>query len=373
MAPAGIYVHIPFCLRKCAYCDFYSMPAPEAVMERYTEAVCAQISSFAPGEEVAADTLYFGGGTPVLLGADRLARIRQAVYKRFAMCADSEVTLEANPAATLYDMLAQLAEAGFNRISFGVQSAVQRELDALGRPHGIQAAQSAVQDARRAGFHNISADMMLGIPHQTAGSLQETISFLLSLGVQHLSTYMLGIEPGTPFAERRDSLPLPDEDAVGDYYLEMVRRFEEAGYAQYEISNFARPGYESRHNCKYWRLDDTIGFGVAAHSFYRGKRFYTGRDLAQYLSDVENDCCPFIADGEGGGAEEALALGLRLREGVRLDAFAARFGADGEALLQKARAYERAGLMRLQNGAASMTPAGFLVSNSIITSFLLLL
>ncbi len=373
MSPAGIYVHIPFCLGKCAYCDFYSMPASEAVMERYTEAVCAQIASFAPDEEIVADTLYFGGGTPVLLGAGRLQRIRQAVYKRFAMCADSEVTVEANPAAALYDTLAQLAQAGFNRISFGVQSAVQKELDALGRLHDAQTARSAVQAAKRAGFCNISADMMLGIPHQTVDSLQETISSLLSLGVQHLSAYMLGIEPGTPFAAKRESLPLPDEDAVGEYYLEMTRRFEQAGYRQYEISNFARPGFESRHNCKYWRLDDTVGFGVAAHSFYRGKRFYTGRDLSQYLTDVESGRSPFAADGEGGDAEEVLALGLRLREGVRLAAFAARFGVDGEALLQKARAFEAMGLMRLKGGAASMTPSGFLVSNSIITSFLLLL
>ena len=352
--PIGLYLHVPFCKVKCLYCDFYSMPAGEETKDAYTSALCRAIDEADP----LCDTVYFGGGTPSQLGTARLT----ALLSHIRRTPDCEVTLECNPGdADSLDFRA-LAAAGVNRISMGLQSANDAERRALGRRSDAATVRRAVALARAAGITNLSLDLMLGIPGQTAESLAKSIDFCLALEVPHISAYLLKIEDGTPFAAMRDRLALPDEDTVCDDYLQTVEALTAAGLRQYEISNFARPGFESRHNLKYWRCEPYLGLGPAAHSFLDGRRFYYPRDLQAFL-----DGRPPIPDGAGGDPAEWLMLRLRLMEGVTDAAFAARFGRPlPAAFRQSAERFARQGLMTVTDGAAALTPAGCLLSNPII-------
>lgn len=352
--PIGLYLHVPFCKAKCLYCDFYSMPADAAAKDAYTAALCRAIDAADP----LCDTVYFGGGTPSQLGHARLA----AILSHIRRTPDCEVTVECNPGDADSLSFEALAAAGVNRLSMGLQSAEDGERRALGRRSSRADVQSAVERAQAAGLTNLSLDLMLGIPGQTAESLARSIDFCVALGVPHVSAYLLKIEDGTPFAAMRDRLALPEEDAVCDFYLQTVRQLAEAGLPQYEISNFASPGFESRHNLKYWRCEEYLGLGPAAHSFLQGRRFYYPRDLQAFL-----DGKPPIPDGTGGDPAEWLMLRLRLTEGVSDAAFAARFGRQlPAAFWETAARFARQGLMTLAAGRAAFTPAGCLLSNPII-------
>ena len=378
MKPIGLYLHIPFCDGKCPYCDFYSMSAGEEAKDAYTKALCESLRKW--GALVGhrpVDTVYFGGGTPVLLGACRLNRVLRDAASAFQLLPDSEITVEANPVATLQPELELLAQAGFNRISFGMQSAQEDELRFLGRRHTVEDAQKAVLAAERAGFRNISLDLMLGLQGQTAQSAEESVDYCAELGVQHVSAYLLKVEEGTPFAKRR--LDLPDEEAQREIYLAVCSRLEQRGFRQYEISNFSMPGKESRHNLKYWNDEEYLGLGPAAHSFLGGRRFYAPRDLGRFLTGAT----PIDEEAEEDGGiaadspEEALMLRLRLTEGLRETDFRRRFG---EAIPAVWR--ERAGALAAQSGqdgptllicddvGIRLTREGFLVSNSIIARIL---
>ncbi len=365
----SIYIHVPFCKSKCPYCDFYSAkPREESVLGQYEKAVCARLFSYAEkyGRRTVG-TVYFGGGTPSVFGAARLCRVLDAVKAAFAVCADAEITAECNPGDVDRAFFETLRAGGFNRISMGMQSANADELRVLGRRHDAETVRRAVQAARAAGIGNVSVDLMLALPHSTCETLRRSIDFCADIGAAHVSAYILKIEPGTAFASRAETLGLPDEDGTADQYLFAVERLASHGYAQYEISNFTRPGFESRHNLQYWRCGEYLGIGPAAHSFVGGRRFYFPRDLAGFLAGAEP-----VDDGPGGGFSEYAMLALRLCEGLRRDACAARFP-DGAAqfdAVRRAAARLPCHLVEAGDDCIRLTAEGFLVSNAILVEIL---
>ena len=365
-APLGIYLHVPFCGRKCPYCDFYSAPASVSQMDLYTETTLRRLEAYRE-KRLFADTLYFGGGTPNLLGSERLSRLIKTAMEVFSIPENGEITVECNPATTAPDFLETIRAAGANRLSLGVQSADPEELQYLGRRHTPEQAALTVQAAKKAGFSNISLDLMLGIPRQTEESLRRSVDFCAGLDVQHISSYLLKIEAGTPFFERKDTLPLPDEDTVSDRYLLTVALLRQAGFLQYEISNFAKEGFAGQHNLKYWRCDPYLGFGPAAHSFFEGKRFYNTPSLTDFLEGK-----PPVPDGDGGDREEFALLRLRLTEGLSDQIWQERFHEPlPDDLLKRARRFESPGLIRFfDERSFALTPEGFLVSNPLLAELL---
>lgn len=364
--PIGLYIHVPFCLSKCPYCDFYSTSFDSEIAEAYTRAVLRAIEK-SPRKSHAADTVYFGGGTPALLGAKNLSRILETAAKYFRFTPNPEITLEANPAAALE--LPMLRRAGFNRISFGAQSGIDAELEQLGRLHRAEDARRSILAAKDAGFENISADLMLGIPCQTGESLRQSIGFLAGLPLSHISAYMLKIEEGTPFAIQGKSKLCPDEDALAEMYLGCVNMLSALGFKQYEISNFAKNGARSRHNLKYWQLREYIGIGPSAHSFIDGLRYFFPRDLGAFIK-AENPYELAVPDGEGGGFEEYAMLRLRLCEGLDLQQAKAIYNIEVSGIAEKARVLERNRLLKTEGDVVALTPEGFLVSNSVTTNLL---
>lgn len=361
--PLGLYVHVPFCDGKCPYCDFYSLAGDGAVMDRYAARLMEVMDPYA-GEPV--KTVYFGGGTPNLLGENRLGDLLTHIFKTFHVLPRAEVTLEANPTHVDFGFFEAVRRAGFNRLSMGLQSADAGELAFLGRRHAARDAEQAVKTARQAGFENISLDLMLALPGQSWETLKKSADFAAGLGVEHISAYMLKVEEGTPFA-RRGVEPLdPDESA--ELYLKLVEHLKGLGYRQYEISNFARKGLESQHNLVYWQGEEYLGFGPGAHSFYQGKRFYYDRDLTDFLAGASP--CP---DGEGGGFEEFAMLNLRLARGLRRAECREKFGGAGEAAFEKlVKQAEKCppGLVQADRDRIAFTAEGFLVSNALLARLL---
>lgn len=357
--PVGLYVHIPFCDGKCPYCDFYSVAPDDEVRRRYTDALCREIERY---PSLAADTVYFGGGTPTLFGDEHLSRILSHLSEHYHLSPDAETTLEMNPRTADLPMLSRLRRSGFNRISIGVQSCIDPELRALGRRHTFADARQAVAYARQAGFENTSLDLMLGIPGQTADSLRRSIDLLCSLEPEHISAYILKIEPNTPFARMDLRSCLPDDDTQAELYELASALLRERGYRQYEISNFARPGFESRHNLKYWSCEEYLGFGPSAHSFYKDRRFFYPRDLEGFIASPHTE-----EDGEGGGGEEYAMLRLRLADGLTYSGWQTRFGSElPQDYITRALPLAQAGLLVVDQTGIRLTPKGFLVSNEII-------
>lgn len=369
--PLGLYVHIPFCKQKCIYCDFYSLAGNEDRMEEYTAALCThltEISAFAGGHQV--DTIYFGGGTPSYLGEKRLIKILKAIQKKYHVAKDAEITLEANPdSAQDFKMLRALRRAGFNRISLGMQSACDEELQAIGRVHTAEQLSSAVEAARKAGIQNLSLDLIYGLPDQTMERWQENLAAAVALNPEHLSCYGLKVEEGTPLFARRETVNLPGDETQADMYLYTVEYLRQYGYGQYEISNFAKPGYASRHNLKYWKLEEYVGFGPGAHSDFGGVRYAYQRDLDAYLAGVAGHA-PVLSESETIAPIdrdiEYLMLGLRTVEGISPAAFEARFRRRFRCFLPFLEECERAGYAVCENDRWHLTPTGFLVSNQII-------
>ena len=360
--PIGVYVHIPFCISKCPYCDFYSVSATEELKDRYTDKLIEEISKSKYKKE--ADTVYFGGGTPSLLGEERLIKIFSAIEKNFSLSKNYEATAEVNPADDLSKFLREIRSAGINRLSIGMQSANNEELRLLGRRHTHENTVTCVKDAVSAGFENYSLDIMLAISKQDFSSLYKTIDECKNLSASHASAYLLKIEEETPYSKIYDTLSLPDDDKAANLYLDACSRLEEHGFKQYEISNFAKPQKESRHNIKYWQGKEYVGFGPAAHSFVNGKRFYFDRNLEEYLkSPVEN------YDGEGGDLEEYSLLSLRLTNGISLKEIKNRYFEEGEEafyrMKQNAEKLISTGYVKVSDENISLTREGFLVSNLI--------
>ena len=365
--PLGLYIHIPFCRSKCFYCDFYSLPRSENRMDGYCEALRAALRAAAPdasGRTV--DTIYFGGGTPSLLGPVRLMGLLEAVFELFAVSPGAEITLEANPeSAGDPQPLRLLRRAGFNRISLGMQSADDEELRAVGRVHSRQDTEKAVAAARTAGFSELSLDLIYGLPGQSRESWRGSLAAAVSLMPEHLSCYGLKVEPGTPLHTRRAEISLPDDDTQADMYLDAAAFLEQEGYKQYEISNFALPGHPSRHNRKYWTLGEYLGFGPGAHSDFRGRRFAVARDLDAFLRG-ERLLSEDAAISPRERVSERVMLGLRTAEGIDLSALPVPF-AGAETLLSELAAH---GLARFEGNRWHLTPRGFLVSNEVIVRVL---
>lgn len=354
----GLYIHIPFCLSKCPYCDFYSVRLDENLAGEYKKAVIRNLKEYR--EQF--DTVYFGGGTPILLWKEICE-----ILENVSVAKGAEVTIEANPCCTDRERLSALKAAGVNRISFGVQSLNEGELKALGRRHNSGEAVKAVETAYECEFENISADLMLAVPFQTEESVCHSIERLARLPVTHISAYMLKIEENTPFA--RAELNLPNEEKVCGIYLRAVEALEKAGFAQYEISNFAKKGFMCRHNLKYWNCEEYLGIGPASHSYYNGERFYVNRDLKEFISSPLQ-----IVHGEDergaayGGCEEYAMLRLRLSEGLSFKEYE-KHGGNVNLLSAKIKTIPPE-YINIGNGRVSLTAKGFLVSNAVIGTLL---
>ena len=288
--PLGIYVHVPFCRSKCQYCDFYSLTTKDdKLLDSYIDAMCAHIKeagSLAPSYRV--DTVYFGGGTPTFFGAEGLAVLLTAIRRSFDVANDAEITFEANPDSVSDKLLRRLRAEGFNRVSLGIQCDDDAILQKIGRPHNYAQAVSAVDRIRKAGFRNLSLDLMYGLPGQTLEGWESTLRRVLSLNPEHVSCYGLKVEERTPLYQYKDLCNLPDDDLQADMYLAAVEILRTKGYRQYEISNFAKKGLVSRHNMKYWLGGEYLGFGPDASSDFGGKRFTMVRDLLAYIDGVKN-------------------------------------------------------------------------------------
>ena len=363
----GLYIHIPFCKAKCAYCDFYSLAHSEEKMDAYTAALLRHLEEVAPraaGMQV--DTVYFGGGTPSYLGTARLIRILQTVQRRYDVARDAEITLEANPdSAGDWRTLRTLRRAGFNRLSLGVQSTDDALLQRIGRIHTYEQVQQAVTAARRAKLTNLSLDLIYGLPGQTMEDWQRTLADAVALGPEHLSCYGLKLEEGTPLYERRKELTFPDEDQQADMYLYTVEFLKQCGYEQYEISNFARPGFASRHNLKYWLLQEYAGFGPGAYSDFGNVRYGYARDLERYLKGelVLQESETVDPDER---EREYLMLRLRTVQGVDPREFEYRFRQRFAPLAELLQQCAREGLAEQDEKGWHLTAKGFLVSNRII-------
>lgn len=369
MKDLGLYVHIPFCKSKCQYCDFCSFVHAEEHMEAYVRALTAEIRKAARvyGNRPVS-TVYFGGGTPTTLPISMISEIIKTIFDLFSVKNNAEITTECNPGTVTLEYLAALRKMGFNRISMGAQSMNDRELKLLGRIHTVQQTVETFRHARRAGFENISLDLMLGIPEQTPKSLSESLAALMELAPEHISAYGLKIEEGTPFFTKKDTLPLPDEDTERQLYMNTVAFLADKGYPRYEISNFARRGYESRHNLRYWKREDYLGFGLAAHSCIGNKRFWNTQTLSDYLIGKTEE------DSETVSANDLLCetvmLAMRLDEGLDADALRSQFGDAANPYIQGLLRFVSTGLIQQNGNRIGFTSDGMYVSNTILSTVL---
>ena len=371
----GVYIHIPFCKSKCDYCDFYSLPNRSDLTEAYRKALRTHIAETAPlARDYRVDTVYFGGGTPLMLGDKAICDLLGQVVKRFRVDRDGEITVEVNPDSVSLKSLKRLHSAGFNRLSMGMQSAVDSELRAVGRPHTFHQTVQAVEWARKAKFKNLSLDLIYGLPGQTLESWRSSLEAALALEPEHISGYGLKVEEGTPLCDRvaRGEL-LPDDDFQADAYLMMVELLAQHGYEQYEISNFARPGYASRHNLKYWLMKPYLGFGPGAHSDFGDRRYGMIRDVERYIAAVASggrllDEDELIPPGER--AAEYLMLRLRTTRGIEEWEYRREYLMDFDPLLALLTQYERQGWASQDQGRWRFTPEGFLRSNQLIGQLL---
>ena len=375
--PLGIYVHVPFCRSKCQYCDFYSLTTKDDnLLDGYLDAVCDHIKEAGPlAPNYKVDSIYFGGGTPSFFGADGLAIILTAIRRCFDVTADAEITFEANPDSVSDKLLHRLRAEGFNRVSLGIQCDNDEILKRIGRPHTYAQAVSAFQRIRKAGFRNISVDLIYGLPGQTLQSWQDTLDHVLQLNPEHISCYGLKLEEGTPLYEYRDYANLPDDDLQADMYLAAVETLRGRGFKQYEISNFCRKGLQSRHNLKYWTGGEYLGFGPSASSDFAGKRFTLVRDLHTYIlgiregGEVMEDVQEIPLRERAG---EYLMLRLRTSLGINREEYERMFLLPFDPLEQVLRKHESY-YHTAQDGDGRwfLTAKGFLTSNDIISDLLL--
>ena len=377
-APLGIYIHVPFCRSKCMYCDFYSLPTKDdKLMENYLSSICAHIKetgALAPNHKV--DTIYFGGGTPTFFGAEGMSTILTAVRRSFDVAGDAEITFEANPDSVSEHLLRRLKAEGFNRVSLGVQTDDDELLKKLGRPHDYAQVISAVKRIRKAGFRNLSLDLMYGLPGQTLSAWTSTLDNVLTLNPDHISCYGLMVEEGTPLYKIKDFAQLPDDDVQADMYMAAIETLRSRGYRQYEISNFAKKGRVSRHNIKYWNGEEYLGFGPDASSDFDGCRFSIIRDLQGYIDGIRTGGKVLrelqeIAPRERAG--EYLMMRLRTVAGIDPKVYEKRYLLPFAPLEKKLMQFKERGLaVKTFDGRWHLTPTGFLVSNSIISDLLLI-
>lgn len=378
MGDFGVYVHIPFCRRKCFYCDFPSYAGEERWMSRYREALCREIA--AQGccclQEGAVRTVYIGGGTPTALAADDLLAVVCAVRESFRLTGEEEFTVEANPGTVDAKLLERLREAGVNRLSFGVQSFSDALLSAIGRIHTAREAEDAVCMAQKAGFR-VSLDLMYGLPGQTLSDLKDSVARAAALGIGHISVYGLAVEDGTPFArmEEAGQLHLPTDDECGDMYDYITAELPRLGYRRYEISNYAKAGEESRHNLAYWQDVSYIGLGAAAHSYWHGQRTENEQDLCRYIACIEGGLSPAREEepcSRESHIEEFAFLALRTAEGIDKHRFKEKFKTDIEEIYGEAiKRLKKAALVEETASAICLTKQGMKFGNRVFEEFLL--
>ncbi len=374
--PCGIYVHIPFCRRKCRYCDFLSAPGDSKCIREYISALKKEIAAYKEkAAEYEALTVYFGGGTPSILEPDEFEEIVYALRENFDLHNVTEFTVEVNPGTVTPEKLAAFGKCGANRLSVGIQSARDEELKLLGRIHDYEEAVECIRMAREAGFSNISVDVISALPGQTVKDYEETLDRVLGLKPKHISSYSLIIEPGTPFfkdyGENGDKKEeLPDEETDREMYALTARKLAAAGYYRYEISNYALPGYESRHNSSYWKGRDYFGLGLGASSFVDGVRYSNVRDMGEYVQDPGKHIIEEVTD-DAGRMAEFMILGLRMTKGISKTEFKRRFGVDvydiyGDAI----KRFIELGAMAEDGDMLKLTEYGLDVSNTVFEEFI---
>ena len=371
--PLELYVHIPFCVRKCQYCDFLSGPSDEETKDRYIEALLKEIRAAEHTEDYEIVSVFIGGGTPSALKAEAIASIMRTLQEQFFFCEDAEVTIEANPGTVDLEKLTIYRNVGINRLSLGLQSTDAEELKLLGRIHSYEEFLKSYEWAREAGFSNINIDLMFAIPGQTGEAWRQHLYQVAELNPEHISAYSLIIEEGTPFAEQ--NLDLPDEDTEYQMYEDTAEILERYGYRQYEISNYAKQGYMCRHNAGYWQRREYLGFGLGASSLYRGMRFSNTRRMQEYLKESRNpdqirQDVTVLSRNER--IEEFMFLGFRMTEGISEKKFEENFDVRlmdvyGD-ILQK---YEETGFVEHIETKWRLTRKGIHVSNHILADFLL--
>lgn len=318
MSKFSIYVHIPFCAAKCNYCSFVSGTASKTQIEKYIDYLCDEIkekSNFFANKTCS--TIYFGGGTPSLISEKYIEKVLKTIKKCYKLCKNTEISIECNPCTVNLRKLKKYFDIGINRISFGVQSTSLLELKLLGRRHTARQAIEKIKRAKKVGFKNISADVMIGIPEQNTTSLEKTLNNLLALDLQHISAYMLMIEKNTPLEKqvRCREVKVADDDTCVELYNFVYNKLKAKGFHRYEISNFAMKGFECKHNINYWKLGEYIGFGVSAHSFYDGKRIANSNKISEYMQN-KNISVEKLSSKEK--IEEYIMLSLRLKSGINL-------------------------------------------------------
>ncbi len=371
----GIYIHIPFCKSKCDYCDFYSLAGQEEQMDRYQKALLTHLRTFCPQlKGWVVDSIYFGGGTPSYYGDKRLREVLSLIQRLCTISRQAEITVECNPDSVDPRAIARLRRAGINRISLGMQSADGQQLRCLHRVHSPRQVIQAVSDIRQAKIDNLSLDLIYGLPGQTMADWEDTLEKAVDLAPEHLSCYGLKVEPDTPLARQVEAgLCLPDEDQQADLYLRTVELLRQRGYRQYEISNFAKPGKESRHNLKYWLGREYVGFGPGAHSYFQGHRYAYPRDLEGYIraitagaAQVEN-VQPVPPPEQ---AKEYLLLRMRTARGIEEWEYRRKFGLNFEPIARRLEFFEDHRWAEQTDHRWHFTPQGFLLSNALILDLL---
>jgi oxygen-independent coproporphyrinogen-3 oxidase len=376
MQPTGLYLHVPFCRARCSYCDFATGIYQAPLAERYVRALIAELERYDHRAAHVVDTIYFGGGTPSLLSPAQLESILRVVHARFRVAPDVEITMEMNPGTVTPDIINAFRALDVNRASFGLQTFDDEQLRRLGRTHTAADARRTFADLRAAGFTNISFDLIAGLPGQTIAQWAHNMDEALALRPEHLSLYLLEVHEGTPLAEQLAAArwPQPDPDTAAEMYRLLLARTAAAGYEHYEISNFCRPGRESRHNLKYWTGAPYYGFGCSAHSYDGARqRWANERDTARYVELIEAGRSVIIETtelAERDVSAEALFLGLRLMRGVNLADYRAHFGTDVRAqYADEIARFSEGGLIRLEDDWLRLTPTGVLLSNEVFAAF----
>lgn len=364
MNKTGLYIHVPFCAVKCPYCDFYSTGYRKNLASEYSDAVIRNLKFYLEkNPELGFDTVFFGGGTPSLMPSEFFFRVMDTISDRIS-CTVPEVSVEVNPRTVNYDKLKDYISCGINRLSVGVQSAWDNELEGLGRRHTFADAEKTFDTAQKVGFGNISADLMIGIREQTEESLMLSCEKVSGLSPKHISAYMLIIEPGTEYYSDNISVLVPDEEKTADMYLSLVKKLDSLGYRQYEISNFSMEGFESRHNLKYWKCEEYIGIGPAAHSYFGGKRYGVPGDISEFISSEYQT--EKVNEENPGSFFETAMLRMRLTEGLPLN----EYPEYKERILNNSAKFIKAGLVKICDDVLRLTPEGFLVSNYLISDII---
>ena len=373
--PLGIYIHVPFCASKCGYCDFYSLAGCDHLMPDYHEALLSHIEESSESiKNYEVDTIYFGGGTPSYYGADRIVEVLDVLKLNGNLRTDAEITVECNPDSVTYNSLKLLKDEGVNRLSFGVQSTDDSLLRMIGRRHTYRQAVRAIEDARDAGFDNISIDLMYGLPTQTKEDWAYTLSKAAALHVEHISVYGLKLEKGTPmYRAYLNSPTIPDDDEQADMYSYAAQMLEHYGYHQYEISNFCAPGFISRHNMKYWTLDDYMGFGPGAHSSIGKLRYSYIKDIKEYIRRVDRGASlldEYETIDTLERATEYIMLGMRTSRGISENDYRLRCQANWVPIEKTLKIFESKGWVEQNGNRWHFTVPGYLLSNQLINILL---